>query len=96
MKFRPYVSPGAQAPGGRRTATHEITLQHRSAYLMAGAARNAYEHHIPPAAALRYSITFRTLRPGRRAGTHLMNGTSTEGGEASGQQGATTENTGSI
>jgi len=23
----------------------------------------AYEHHIPPTASLRYSITFRTLRP---------------------------------
>jgi hypothetical protein len=25
-------------------------------------ARSAYEHHIPAVAALRYSITFRTLR----------------------------------
>jgi alkylated DNA repair dioxygenase AlkB len=64
MKFRPYVRPSAQAStdGRQRTATHEIALERRSAYLMAGEARNAYEHHIPAVAALRYSITFRTLR----------------------------------
>src|SRR5262245_9911425 len=37
-------------------------LQRRSAYLMTGASRNAYEHHIPAVTTLRYSITFRTLR----------------------------------
>ena len=64
MKFRPYIRPGAQgsAPGVRRSATHEITLERRSAYLMAGESRSAYEHHIPPVTTLRYSITFRTLR----------------------------------
>jgi alkylated DNA repair dioxygenase AlkB len=40
-------------------------LNPRSAYLMTGEARNRYEHSIPPVADLRYSITFRTLRPGR-------------------------------
>ena len=64
MRFRPYVSPGASAPSAvRRTATHDITLDRRSAYLMTGDSRNAYEHHIPPVATLRYSITFRTVRP---------------------------------
>jgi alkylated DNA repair dioxygenase AlkB len=64
MKFRPYVPPGARAatPDRRRTATHEITLERRSAYLMTGEARSAYEHHIPAVTALRYSITFRTVR----------------------------------
>ena len=63
MKFRPYVRPGGRdAAGGRRIATHEIDLEPRSAYVMAGAARSAYEHHIPAVATLRYSITFRTLR----------------------------------
>lgn len=63
MKFRPYVSPGARpAASARRTATHEITLAPRSAYLMAGDSRSAYEHHIPAVSSLRYSITFRTLR----------------------------------
>ena len=64
MMFRPYVSPSAQraAAGQRRKATHEITLDRRSAYLMAAESRSAYEHHIPAVAELRYSITFRTLR----------------------------------
>lgn len=63
MKFRPYRSP-ASSPmtAGRRSATHEITLARRSAYLMTGESRSGFEHHIPPVAALRYSITFRTLR----------------------------------
>jgi alkylated DNA repair dioxygenase AlkB len=34
----------------------------RSAYLLSGAARHEWEHSIPAVAALRYSITFRTLR----------------------------------
>jgi hypothetical protein len=29
---------------------------------MTGEARSAFEHHVPPVAAFRYSITFRTLR----------------------------------
>lgn len=64
MRLRPYVSPGALAARGgpRRTATHEIELAPRSAYVLAGEARRAYEHSIPPVDALRYSITFRTLR----------------------------------
>jgi alkylated DNA repair dioxygenase AlkB len=63
MKLRPYVPPGARAAQGRRrTATHEILLERRSAYLMTGESRNAYEHHIPPVTTLRYSITFRTVR----------------------------------
>jgi alkylated DNA repair dioxygenase AlkB len=63
MKFRPYVSPAstAQKPH-RRSATHEIELSRRSAYLMTQESRSAYEHQIPPVAALRYSVTFRTLR----------------------------------
>jgi alkylated DNA repair dioxygenase AlkB len=61
MKFRPYRPPSA-ATSARRTATHEIVLEQRSAYLMKGEARQAYEHHIPPVAQLRYSVTFRTLR----------------------------------
>jgi alkylated DNA repair dioxygenase AlkB len=64
MKFRPYVAPDAHArlQGARRTATHEITLAPRSAYLMTAESRSAYEHHIPAVTAMRYSITFRTLR----------------------------------
>ena len=61
MKLRPYRSPSAPA-AGRRSTTHEIVLERRSAYLMAGESRQAYEHHIPPVDRLRYSVTFRTLR----------------------------------
>ena len=65
MRFRPYLSPGTPPPGGRRTATHDIVLAPRSAYLMTGESRSGYEHSIPPVGELRYSITFRTLRAGR-------------------------------
>ena len=61
MKFRPYVRPGTRA-AGKRIATHEITLEPRSAYLMTGESRNAYEHHMPALTSRRYSNTFRTLR----------------------------------
>lgn len=59
MKFRPYAPPCA-ASGRRRTATHEILLERRSAYLITGHARYACEHHIPAVSDHRYSITFRT------------------------------------
>jgi alkylated DNA repair dioxygenase AlkB len=61
MKFRPYRRPSTTLTE-RRTATHELTLEPRSAYLLAGASRWRYEHHIPAVDALRYSITFRTPR----------------------------------
>lgn len=67
MRFRPYLAPAvAAATSARRVATHEILLEPRSAYLMAGEARHRFEHHIPAVNALRYSITFRTLRASRR------------------------------
>jgi alkylated DNA repair dioxygenase AlkB len=62
MKFRPYAQPAGRGAGARRTTTHGITLEPRSGYLMTGESRNAYEHHIPAVARLRYSITFRTAR----------------------------------
>jgi alkylated DNA repair dioxygenase AlkB len=65
MKFRPHVAPqGPAAAKARpsRRATHEIALVPRSAYLMRGPSRSAYEHSIPPVEGLRYSVTFRTLR----------------------------------
>ena len=52
----------AAPEAGRRSATHQMTLERRSAYLVTGDSRNAYEHHIPAVPNLRYSITFRTLR----------------------------------
>jgi alkylated DNA repair dioxygenase AlkB len=63
MVFREYVPPNRpREPGTKRHTTHEVALEPRSAYLMTGPARRDYEHHIPPVAGLRYSITFRTLR----------------------------------
>jgi hypothetical protein len=64
MRFRPYVAPRDSVPTAavRRAATHELVLEPRSAYLMTGSARSHYEHHVPPVSALRYSVTFRTLR----------------------------------
>jgi alkylated DNA repair dioxygenase AlkB len=46
--------------GTRRVA--DIDLEPRSAYVLAGKARWSWQHSIPAARALRYSITFRTLR----------------------------------
>ena len=71
MKFRPYVSPKDLAGKGRaaRRTTHEIELAPRSAYLIRGVARRDFEHHIPPVAGLRYSITFRTLIKRSRVGS---------------------------
>jgi alkylated DNA repair dioxygenase AlkB len=65
MKLRPYIAPADLAGSGRRAprkTTHEITLAPRSGYLITGLARSGYEHSIPATNALRYSITFRTLR----------------------------------
>jgi alkylated DNA repair dioxygenase AlkB len=42
-----------------------LPAEPRSAYLLSGPARTAWEHSIPAVAALRYSVTFRSLRAGR-------------------------------
>lgn len=39
----------------------------RSVYLMSGPARSDWQHGIPPVEAMRYSVTFRTVRPDRGA-----------------------------
>jgi alkylated DNA repair protein (DNA oxidative demethylase) len=52
--------------GGVRHA-FELELDPRSGYVLAGEARTAWQHHVPPAKELRYSITFRTLRRKRPA-----------------------------
>jgi alkylated DNA repair dioxygenase AlkB len=61
MKFRPYVRAIVSEARPRR-ATHETILERRSAYLMTGPSRHAFEHHIPAVTTLRYSVTFRTRR----------------------------------
>lgn len=39
-----------------------LTVMPRSAYLLRGEVRSQWEHSIPPVTALRYSVTFRSLR----------------------------------
>lgn len=46
----------------RQTGMPASQLVPRSAYVMQGDIRWRWQHHIPPAKELRYSITFRTLR----------------------------------
>ena len=46
--------------------TYELTLDPRSAYVLAGDARTKWQHHVPPTKSERYSITFRTLRRRRK------------------------------
>jgi len=57
MRFRPY--PPRK---GERSATSFLELQPRSSYSMTGIARWNWQHAISSTKALRYSITFRTLR----------------------------------
>ena len=42
----------------------EVLAEPRSAYLLRGPSRTEWEHSIPPVDELRYSVTFRTPRPG--------------------------------
>ena len=52
---------------GEKWERHALVAAPRSAYLLRGPARTEWEHSIAPMEALRYSITFRTLRcEGRR------------------------------
>jgi DNA oxidative demethylase len=46
--------------GDREVAA--VDLAPRSAYVLSGKARWSWQHSIPPAKALRYSVTFRTLK----------------------------------
>jgi alkylated DNA repair protein (DNA oxidative demethylase) len=48
---------------GAERETRAVTLASRSAYLLTGEARAIWRHSIPPMKGLRYSVTFRTLRP---------------------------------
>jgi alkylated DNA repair protein (DNA oxidative demethylase) len=52
--------------GERRRQTFELELAPRSGYVLAGEVRAKWQHHVPSAKALRYSITFRTLRKPER------------------------------
>jgi alkylated DNA repair dioxygenase AlkB len=50
-----------RGPVGERES-FTLELPARSAYVLAGAARTSWQHSVPPTPALRYSVTFRTLR----------------------------------
>lgn len=63
MQFRPWpVKQADRKRGGKRTKPLAQVLAARSVYVLDGPARSQWQHHIPAATALRYSITFRTLR----------------------------------
>ncbi len=49
--------------GGQRRVFEQV-LEPRSAYVLTGPSRSAWQHSIPAVAEERYSITFRTLRRG--------------------------------
>jgi alkylated DNA repair dioxygenase AlkB len=57
LRFRPYPPDRP-----RRADIVHAELQPRSVYKLTGPARWAWQHSVPPVAALRYSITLRTAR----------------------------------
>jgi alkylated DNA repair dioxygenase AlkB len=59
MRFRKYQR-GKSKSSNRENLS--IELQPRSIYLMSGAARDSWQHSIPPVKELRYAIMLRTLR----------------------------------
>ena len=61
MRFRKYVRQRAKS--SNRDDILSVELQPRSIYLMSGAARETWQHSIPPVKQLRYAIMMRTLRP---------------------------------
>jgi DNA oxidative demethylase len=54
---------------GDQRRVFELVLEPRSAYVLTGSSRTAWQHSIPAVARERYSITFRTLRRRRPAGS---------------------------
>lgn len=56
-----------RAAGGERRV-FEQPLARRSAYVLAGAARAAWQHSVPPVREERWSVTFRQVRRGEVAG----------------------------
>lgn len=61
LRFRPYPHVT-----GQRVRSLELPVAPRSIYLLRGAARWEWQHSVPPAKALRYSITLRTPSGRRR------------------------------
>ena len=69
-QFEAVIGVSLGAPGlmrfrrkqGERWERISIPVEPRSAYLLRGPARTEWEHSLPEVEALRYSITFRTMR----------------------------------
>jgi DNA oxidative demethylase len=51
-----------QRRGGAARFIYDLELAARSVYVLAGKARSDWQHSIPAAEGLHYSITFRTRR----------------------------------
>jgi alkylated DNA repair dioxygenase AlkB len=60
MRFRRYSR--SRSKNGTRDEILSLELKPRSVYLMSGAAREIWQHSIPPVKELRYAIMMRTLR----------------------------------
>jgi alkylated DNA repair dioxygenase AlkB len=58
MRFR---RPDPASP--ERLERADVILEPRSAYVMAGASRAEWQHSIPAVSGLRYSVTFRMVKP---------------------------------
>jgi alkylated DNA repair dioxygenase AlkB len=52
---------------GNRWERASLIVEPRSIYLLRGPARTEWQHSIPPAEQLRYSVTFRSIRGGAEA-----------------------------
>ena len=65
LRFRPYTPwDDAEKAAVSNDTLLTLELAPRSAYLMRGPARWAWQHSVPPVPALRYSVTMRTGRVG--------------------------------
>jgi alkylated DNA repair dioxygenase AlkB len=62
LQFRPYPPVGLT-----RKDVLNAHLEPRSMYILRDAVRWNWQHRVPPVKALRYSVTFRTLRSPPRA-----------------------------
>lgn len=63
MRLRPCPENESENAPPRKGEALSLELAPRSAYRMQGTARWGWQHSIPATKGLRYSITFRTLRP---------------------------------
>jgi alkylated DNA repair dioxygenase AlkB len=74
MRFRPY--PHVKHA---RQPSHAVVLEPRSIYVLRDQARWRWQHAISPTKALRYSITFRTMRGATGSDSVPVEGRATEG-----------------